>query len=187
MSTEEVLLEAETNMEEAIEGLIHEMIKIRTGRAHAGMLDHVQVDYYGSLTPLRSLANVSVTEGRTLVVQPFDKSSLKAVEMGISATGGLNVPVQSDGTYLRLTLPDLTTETRKQLCKEMRRKGEDGKIRIRGIRRDANDQAKKLEKAKKITEDDEKKCHEDIQKLTDQYCTKVDEIMENKEKDIMEI
>jgi ribosome recycling factor len=187
MSTEEVLFEAESNMEEAIEGLRHEMSKIRTGRAHSGMLDHVQVDYYGALTPLRSLANISVTEGRTLVVQPFDKSSLKAIEMGISANSGLNVPVQSDGTYLRLTLPDLTTESRKHYCKEMRKRGEEGKIRIRTVRRHANEQAKKLEKKKEITEDDEKRCHEEVQKLTDQFCHKVDEIMENKEKDIMEI
>ena len=187
MSTEEVLLESETTMDEAIDGLLHELIKIRTGRANAGMLDHVQVEYYGAPTPIRSLASITVSEGRTLVVQPFDKGSLKAVEMGISSTSGLNVPVQSDGVYLRMTLPDLTTETRKLLVKDMRKKGEDGKVRIRNIRREANEKAKQLQKKRLITEDEEKRCHEDIQKLTDNYCHKVDEIMANKEKDIMEI
>lgn len=185
--TDEVLLEAEEAMENAVNALKNEMSRVRTGRAHAGMLDHVQVDYFGAPTPLRSLANVSVQEGRTLLVQPFDKSSLKAIEMGISATSGLNVPVQSDGTNIRLTLPELTTETRKSLVKEMRKKGEDGKIRVRGARRDANDAAKKLEKDKKITEDDSKRCLEEIQKLTDQYVAKIDVIMDNKEKDILEI
>ncbi len=183
---EDVMLEAETSMDSAIDALKVDMSRIRTGRAHSGMLDQVQVDYYGAPTPLKSLANVSVQEGRTLLVQPFDKTSLKAIEMGISMTSGLNVPVQNDGTSIRLNLPELTTETRKDLVREMRKKGEESKVRIRNIRRDANESAKKLEKDKKITEDDQKRALESIQKLTDEYCAKVDVVLDNKEKDILD-
>jgi ribosome recycling factor len=184
---DEVMLEAESEMDSSIDAFKNELSRIRTGRAHAGMLDHVHVDYYGAPTPLRSLANVSVQEGRTLLIQPFDKSTLKVIEQGLAATSGLSVPVQNDGTNLRMTLPELTTESRKHHVKEMRKKGEDAKIRIRGARRDANDGAKKLEKGKKITEDDLKRAESDIQELTDKYTAKVDELMDNKEKDIMEI
>lgn len=182
---DDVLLEAESEMDSAIESLKSDMGRIRTGRAHAGMLDHVMVEYYGASTPLRSLANVSVQEGRTLLIQPFDKSSIKAIEQGLSATSGLDVPIGNDGVNLRMSLPELTTETRKQLVKEMRKKGEDGKVRVRAVRREANDAAKKLEKDRKITEDEAKKGLEQIQKLTDEYIARVDHIMENKEKDIL--
>lgn len=184
---DDVMLEAESEMDSAIEAFKNELSRIRTGRAHAGMLDHVHVDYFGAPTALRSLANVSVQEGRTLLIQPFDKSTLKVIEQGLVATSGLNVPVHSDGANLRMTLPELTTETRKQSVKDMRKKGEDAKIRIRAYRRDANDAVKKLEKSKDITEDEHKRAETDIQELTDKYCDKVDKLMDNKEKDIMEI
>lgn len=186
-SIEDVLLETESEMDEAIEALRKDFSRIRTGRAHPGMLDHVQVDYFGSATPMRSLAQVSVQEGRTLLVQPYDKSGIKAIEQAIVAMSGLSVPVQSDGSVLRMTLPDLTTETRKNLVKEMKKKGEDGKIRVRNVRRDGNDAIKKLEKDKKITEDESKKALEDVQKLTDKFVGKVDALMDAKEKDILEI
>lgn len=184
---EEVLLEAESGMDSAIDALKVEMSRIRTGRAHSGMLDHVRVDYYGAPTPLRSLAGVSVQEGRTLVVQPFDKTSLRAIEQGLAQGSGLDVPIQNDGIVIRMTLPELTGETRKALVKEMRKKGEDGKVRVRNVRRDANEGAKKLEKDKTITEDDLKRLLEQIQKLTDDYVEKVEAIMDAKEKDILNI
>lgn len=184
---DDVMLEAESEMDSAIEAFKNELSRIRTGRAHAGMLDHVHVDYFGAPTPLRSLANVSVQEGRTLLIAPFDKSTLKVIEQGLSSTSGLNVPVQNDGANLRMTLPELTTDSRKQYVKEMRKKGEDAKIRVRGARRDANDGAKKLEKSKSITEDDLKRAETDIQELTDKYVAKIEELMDNKEKDIMAI
>jgi len=186
-TVEEVLLETESEMDDAVEALKRDMGRIRTGRAHPGMLDHVQVDYFGAPTPIRSLAQVSVQEGRTLLVQPYDKSSLKAIEQGIVATSGLSVPVQSDGNVLRLSLPELTTESRSQLVKEMRKRGEEGKIHVRNARRDGNDAVKKLEKDKKITEDDSKKGHEDVQELTDRFVDQIDSMMEAKEKDIMEL
>lgn len=184
---DEVMFEAESEMDSAIDAFKNELSRIRTGRAHAGMLDHVHVDYYGAPTPLRTLANVSVQEGRTLLIQPFDKGTLKVIEQGLAATSGLSVPVQNDGSNLRMTLPELTTESRKLYVKEMRKKGEEAKIRVRGSRRDANEGAKKLEKGKKITEDDLKRAETDIQALTDKYTAKIEELMDNKEKDILAI
>ncbi len=184
---DDVLTETELEMDGAIEALKNEFSRIRTGRAHPGMLDHVQVDYYGTHTPIRSLAQISVQEGRCLVVQPYDKGSMKALEQAIAQQSGLNVPVQSDGILIRVTLPELTSETRKTLVKEMRKKGEEGKVRIRTLRREANDKVKALEKGRKLTEDLAKKGLEDVQVLTDRFVESIDKLMAHKEKDITEI
>lgn len=187
MTTDEILETVELEMDESLEILRKELGRIRTGRAHPGMLDHVNVDYYGTPTALRSLASVSVQDGRSIVITPYDKSSAKVIEQALVAMSGLSVPVQSDGAVLRMNLPDLTTDTRKDLVREMKKKGEEAKVRVRSARRDGNEEAKKAEKAKKMTEDDLKRLLEAIQKLTDKYCADVDEAMDHKEKDIMEI
>lgn len=183
-----IIKQSEEKMKECIKGLHHELGRLRTGRAHAAMLDHVHVDYYGTPTPIRALANVSVQDGRSLVIKPYDKGSVKPLEQAIAQHSGLNLPVNNEGGHtLRMTFPELTTETRKNLVKEMKKKGEEAKVRVRGVRRDSNEAVKNLEKAKKVTEDESKKGQESIQKLTDKFCAEIDQVMEAKEKDIMTV
>ena len=178
--------DSETRMQKTLESLKVDMTKVRTGRASAGFLDHVQVDYYGNLTPLSQVANVTTSDSRTIVVTPWEKSMVAAVEKAIlNANLGLN-PATA-GSAIRVPMPPLTEERRKELIKVVRNEGEQGKVSIRNIRRDANSQLKDLVKDKAISEDDERRAVEVIQKLTDKYIAEVDVVLANKEKDLMEI
>ena len=186
MSIEQIHTAAQEKMEKSLEAFKQELARIRTGKAHVSVLDAVRVNYYGVPTPLNQVANLSAPEPRLLMVQPWDKGIIGEIEKAIQkADLGLNP--SNDGTVIRLPLPQLTQETREELAKQARKVAEDGKVHIHNIRRDANDDVKKLEKAKEITEDDSKYEQEEIQKLTDSYIKKIDDIVKEKEKDILEI
>ena len=159
--------------------------KIRTGRAQPGLLDAIQVEYYGAATPLRQLANVVAEDARTLAVTVFDRSLISAVEKAI-LTSDLGLNPSSAGTTIRVPLPPLTEERRRDLIKIVKSEGEQGKVAIRNVRRDANDKIKALLKDKEISENDQHKAEEIIQKVTDSYIKKVDEILADKEKELMD-
>jgi ribosome recycling factor len=178
--------DAEKRMKKTIESLVIEMAKIRTGRANASLLDHVQVDYYGNVTPLTQVANITSSDSRTLLVTPWDKSMVAAIEKAI-LTSDLGLNPASAGVAIRVPMPPLTEERRKELIKVVRNEGEQGRVSIRNIRRDANSQLKDLVKEKAISEDDERRATEVIQKLTDKYIAEVDALLVVKEKDLMEI
>lgn len=178
------LLEEKIKKSEAV--LKEDLATVRAGRANAALVDKVQVEYYGTPTPLKALANISVPEPRTLLVSPFDPKSIPEIEKAINAANiGIN-PV-NDGKVIRLQIPQVTEERRKELTKTVKKMGEDTKVAVRNLRRDANDKVKKLEKAGDYTEDDAKKTLDDIQKLTDKSVKEIDEIVANKEKEIMEV
>ncbi|MFJ1267563.1 ribosome recycling factor [Legionella lytica] len=182
----EIKQDSERRMKKTIESLQVDMTKIRTGRANAGLLDHVQVDYYGTPTPLNQIANITASDSRTITVTPWEKSMVAAVEKAI-LTSDLGLNPSTAGAAIRVPMPPLTEERRKELIKVVRNEGEQGKVSIRNIRRDANSQLKDLVKDKSISEDDERRATEVIQKLTDKYIAEVDVLLANKEKDLMEI
>lgn len=182
----EIKLDTEKRMKKAVESLQHEMTKIRTGRANASLLDHVQVDYYGSLTPLNQVASVTNSDSRTLLVTPFDKSMVAVVEKAI-LTSDLGLNPATAGTAIRVPMPPLTEERRKEMIRVVRHEAEQGRVSIRNIRRDANNQLKELIKLKEISEDDERRANEVVQKLTDKYSAEIDHVLADKEKDLMEI
>ncbi len=177
--------DAEKRMKKTVESLQHEMTKIRTGRANASLLDHVQVDYYGSTTPLNQVANVTSSDARTLVVTPWDKSMVAAVEKAI-LTSDLGLNPSTAGVAIRVPMPALTEERRKEMIRVVRNEAEQGRVSIRNVRRDANTQLKELVKGKDIAEDDERRGNELIQKLTDKYIAEVDTVLAGKEKDLLE-
>ncbi|MDZ7663184.1 ribosome recycling factor [Thiohalophilus sp.] len=178
--------DAESRMGKSVEALKTELTKLRTGRAHTSLLDHVMVEYYGSQVPLNQVASISVGDARTLTVQPWEKPMVQKVEKAILESDlGLN-PATA-GEVIRVPLPTLTEERRKDMIRIVRQEGENTRVAIRNIRRDAISDFKSLLKDKEITEDEEHKAEEDIQKLTDKYIAKVDEALEAKEKDLMEI
>ena len=183
---ETIKLNAEKRMKKTVESLEHELSKIRTGRANAGLLDHVQVDYYGNLTPLNQLASVNASDSRTLLVTPFDKSMVAAIEKAI-LTSDLGLNPATAGTAIRVPMPALTEERRKEMIKVVRAEAEQGRVSIRNVRRDANSELKDLVKDKAISEDDERRANEVVQKLTDKYSAEVDAVLAHKEKDLMEI
>lgn len=186
MELKELLQEQETRMNKSIESLKHEFASIRTGRASVSLLDKVMVDYYGSPTPINQVANISVPEPRMILVAPWDKTMIGAIEKAILQSDlGLNPG--NDGAQIRLTIPQLTEERRKEIVKVVHKKAEDAKVAIRNIRRDANDALKKEEKAKTITEDDAKDGLDQIQKLTDSKIKHIDELKAVKEKDVLEV
>lgn len=170
-------------MEKAIDALHTSLKTIRTGMANSAILEHVQIEYYGSMTPINQVASVKIVEGRQLVIKPYDKSTLKGIERAIS-TSDIGLVPQSDGEVIRLNVPSLTEERRKSLSKDAHKMGEDAKIAIRNIRRDANDSAKK---DKELTEDEKKEAQEAIQKVTDDFGKKIDKAVEEKAKEIMSI
>jgi ribosome recycling factor len=173
-------------MKGAIEATKREFQSIRTSRANPNILEKVHVEYYGTPTPLNQLANISVPDARSLVIQPWDKSVLSVIEKAIQkADLGLN-PV-NDGTVIRLPIPQLTEERRKELVKVIKKEAEEKRVAIRNLRRDTNDKLKALEKDGKITEDENKKALDDVQKLTDRFITEVDKLLDMKEKEIMEV
>ena len=182
----EIKQDSEKRMKKTIESLQIDMTKIRTGRANASLLDHVQVDYYGNLSPLSQVANISTSDSRTIVVTPWEKSMVAAIEKAI-LTSDLGLNPSTAGTVIRVPMPPLTEERRKELIKVVRNEGEQGRVSIRNIRRDANSQLKDLVKDKAISEDDERRATEVVQKLTDKYIAEVDAVLAEKEKDLMAI
>lgn len=178
--------DAEKRMKKTVETLQHDLTKIRTGRANAGLLDHVQVDYYGTLTPLNQVANITSSDSRTLLVTPWEKAMVAAIEKAI-LTSDLGLNPATAGSAIRVPMPPLTEERRKELIRVVRAEGEQGRVAIRNIRRDANNHLKELVKEKEISEDDERRAGEVIQKLTDKYIADVDAALVEKEKDLMEV
>ena len=185
-SVKEVEANLRTRMEKALADLQHEMASIRTGRASLGILDHLRVDYYGTPTPLNQLANLHVPEPSLITIQPWDVTQIGPIERAIRVSDlGLNPA--NDGKVIRLPIPPLTEERRKELVKRLHGVAEHHRVSLRNIRRDANEASKKLLKDKKITEDEDKRAHDEIQKLTDAYMAKVDQAAKTKEKEILEI
>lgn len=182
----EILSTAQTKMQKTIEVLRVDLASVRADRASVSLLDKVMVEYYGTPTPVNQVASVTVPEPRMIVIQPWEKNLLKDIERAIMKSDlGLNP--NSDGSVIRLNLPQLTEERRKELVKTVHKKAEDARVSIRNLRREANDSVKKAEKAKEITEDEAKKANDDIQKMTDKFIKEVDTVMEHKEKEVMEI
>ena len=176
----------EEKMTKTISVLREELAAIRAGRANPAVLDKLEVDYYGVPTRVNQLAAVSVSEARTLVIQPYDKSTLKAIEKAIQASD-IGINPQNDGRIIRLVFPQLTEERRKELCKDVKKLAEDSRIAVRSIRRDGIDKVKKMEKASEITEDDLKIAEKKLQDLTDKYIKDIDKLADEKEKEIMAI
>ncbi|MEX1265427.1 MAG: ribosome recycling factor, partial [Woeseia sp.] len=175
-----------TRMEKSVGALKQELTKLRTGRAHTSLLDHITVEYYGSDVPLNQVANVNVEDSRTLVVVPWEKNMVQPIEKAIMKSDlGLNP--MSAGTVIRVPLPALTEERRKDMIRVVRQEAEGGRIAIRNVRRDVLNDLKDLQKEKMISEDDERRAQDEIQGITDQYIARVEEILAEKEKDLMEI
>ena len=186
MTVADVKKNTEQKMQKSIETLKGNLAKVRTGRAHPGMLDHIQVDYYGTPTQITQLANVKLLDARTVGVQPWEKKMLAVVEKAIRESDlGLNPSTQGD--LIRVPTPPLTEERRKEMVKLVKSEAEDGKIAIRNIRRDANEALKKLLKDKTISEDDERRSQDDVQKLTDKFVAEVDKLVAEKEKEILTV
>ncbi|MGH1538850.1 MAG: ribosome recycling factor [Arenicella sp.] len=183
---DEILKDAEQRMQKSIESMNTVMAKVRTGRASPTLIQHLTVDYYGTQTPINQVANVTVQDARTLSVQPWEKPMVPLIEKAIMQSDlGLN-PVTA-GEVIRIPLPPLTEERRKEMAKMVSNEGENGKIAIRNIRRDANSDIKSLLNEKEISEDEDKVAHDRVQKLTDQYIVKVDEVVEAKQTEIMTV
>ncbi|MFD0680118.1 MULTISPECIES: ribosome recycling factor [unclassified Paenibacillus] len=176
---------AEDRMDKAIGSLKKDLSSLRAGRATPALLDRVQVEYYGAMTPISQLANINTPDSRTLMIQPWDKSSVSAIEKAIMKSD-LGITPSNDGSMIRIVIPALTEERRADLVKMTRKFGEEAKVAIRNIRRDANDDIKKLEK-NGISEDESRKHQEDIQKFTDKYIGEVEKVLASKEKEIMEV
>ncbi|MES2102827.1 MAG: ribosome recycling factor [Pseudomonadota bacterium] len=186
MTVVDVKKNTEQRMQKSIETLKSDLSKVRTGRAHTGILDHVQVDYYGSATHITQVANVTLIDARTIGVQPWEKKMISAIEKAIrDADLGLNPSTQ--GEMIRVPTPPLTEERRKEMVKLVKTEGEDAKIAIRNIRRDANESLKKLLKDKACSEDDERRAQDDVQKLTDKFVSEVDKLLAEKEKEVLTV
>lgn len=175
-----------THMDQALEHLRKDLSGLRTGRASVALLDGIRVDYYGTMTPLKQIANVSTPEARLITIQPWEPKLIKEIEKAIS-NSGLSVTPSNDGKVIRIPLPPLTEERRKELTKICKKHGEETKVQIRGFRRDANEDLKKLQKDAKLTEDELRKAEQETQKLIEQYGQKVDELIKKKEQEIMEV
>ncbi|KPF67223.1 ribosome-recycling factor [beta proteobacterium AAP99] len=186
MSVADIKKTATERMQKSTDSLKASLAKIRTGRAHTGLLDHIQVDYYGSMVPIGNVANVNLADARTITVQPWEKKMVQVVEKAIRESDlGLNPATQGD--LIRVPMPALTEERRKDLTKVVRSEGEDAKVAIRNVRRDANEQLKKLVKDKLASEDDERRAQDEVQKLTDKFIAEVDRQVAEKEKEIMTV
>lgn len=183
---DDIVQDAKQRMEKSVEVLKSDLSRLRTGRAHPSLLEPIQVNYYGSDTPLKQVANIGVEDARTLTVTPWEKQLTPDIEKAImNANLGLN-PVTA-GSVIRVPLPPLTEERRREMAKLVKQEGESSKVAIRNIRRDANGDFKDLVKDKEISEDDERRAQEDIQKLTDTYVKKVDDVIDGKEQELMEV
>ena len=186
MSIAETRKTTEQKMLKSIEALKNDLSKVRTGRAHTGLLDHIQVDYYGSMVPLSQVANIGLADARTITVQPWEKKLLAAIEKAIRESDlGLNPA--SQGEMLRVPMPPLTEERRRELAKVVKHEGENARVSVRNLRRDANQVLKDLLKKKEISEDDERRAQDDIQKLTDLFVADVDKLVTDKEKEILTV
>lgn len=182
----EIKKTTEHKMQKSVEALVHDLAKVRTGRAHTGLLDHVMVDYYGSLMPINQVANITLIDARTIGVQPWEKPMIAKVEKAIRESDlGLNPATQGD--LLRIPMPMLTEERRRDLIKVVKHEGENAKVAIRNLRRDANNHLKDALKKHEIPEDEERRAQDDIQKLTDKYVAEVDKLLAEKEKDLMAV
>lgn len=184
--TKEVLNQTTERMTKAIQALSRELSTIRAGRASASLLDKIFVDYYGAQTPINQIAGVATPEARLITIQPYDKSSLGDIEKAIMKSD-LGISPSNDGNLIRIAIPALTEERRKDLVKVVKKEAEEAKVGIRNIRRDANDDLKKSEKSGEITEDDLRSFTEDVQKLTDDHIVKIDQVAKDKEKEILEV
>ena len=182
----EVIKKCEEKMTKTCENLDGEFSNIRAGRANPNLLNRIMVEYYGTPTPMQQVGNISVPEPRRIQINPWEKSLLKAIEKAILASD-LGITPTNDGTSIRLVFPELTEERRKELVKDIKKKGEAAKVAVRNVRRDANDTLKKMEKSTDITEDERKEGEEKIQKMTDKYVAKIDKSVENKSKEIMTV
>ena len=182
----EVIKKCEEKMTKTCENLDGESPNIRAGRANPNLLNRIMVEYYGTPTPMQQVGNISVPEPRIIQINPWEKSLLKAIEKAILASD-LGITPTNDGTSIRLVFPELTEERRKELVKDIKKKGEAAKVAVRNVRRDANDTLKKMEKSTDITEDERKEGEEKIQKMTDKYVAKIDKSVENKSKEIMTV
>jgi ribosome recycling factor len=181
-----VIKDTETRMQKSVEAYKHDIAKVRTGRAHPSLLEQVRVDYYGNATPLSQVANITVSDARTLTITPWEKKMIQAIEKAIMTSGlGLNPATSSD--VIRVPLPALTEERRKELTKIVRNNGEDARVGIRGARRDGNTALKEQLKNKEIAEDEERKLTDQIQKLTDKYIAEIDNLLATKETELMAI
>ena len=181
-----VIKDAKTKMDNAIQAFSRELASIRAGRANPSILNKLTVDYYGAPTPINQVAGVAVPEARLIVIQPYDKTILGDIEKAIMKSD-LGLSPSNDGIVIRLAIPALTEERRKDLVKQVKKESEEAKVGIRNIRRDANDDLKKLEKKSEITEDDLRSYSDEVQKLTDSFIVKIDEVAKDKEKEIMEV
>lgn len=176
----------ESKMQKSLEALKNDLAKIRTGRAHTGLLDHIQVEYYGSMVPLANVANVTLVDARTIGVQPWEKPMVGKVEKAIRDSD-LGVNPATNGDVIRVPMPPLTEERRKELTKVVKGEGENAKVAVRNVRRDANTQLKDELKKKTVSEDEEKRAQDDVQKLTDKTIAEIDKLVAEKEKDLMSI
>ncbi|MGA1562069.1 MAG: ribosome recycling factor [Gammaproteobacteria bacterium] len=183
---QDIRKDAESRMQKSIDSLRNELSKIRAGRAHPSLLEHVRVDYYGTETPLTQVANVTVQDARTLAVSPWEKDMVGKIERAILESDlGLNPA--TNGTLIRVPLPPLTEERRRELGKVVRNEGENAKVAIRNVRRDANNDVKELLKEKEVSEDEARRSEDDIQKITDRFVKEIDDIVKEKEADLLEV
>jgi len=182
--TQGVIKEVETKMNGALDVLGREFAAVRTGRASANLLDGIRVDYYGTPTPVNQMASISIPDARTLVIQPWEASQLKAIEKAIMASDLGLTPV-NDGKIVRLAMPSPTEERRKQLAKSVHKIAEESRVAVRNLRREANDRLKAMAKDKKVSEDEERRSHDQIQKTTDRFIAKFDELLKKKEQEIL--
>lgn len=186
MSQQAVQKDLETRMQQAVDVLTREFAAVRTGRANAALLDGVRVEAYGNMTPINQLASVSVPDPRTIVIQPWDASQLKEIEKGI-VKSDIGITPSNDGKVIRLTMPSLTEERRKQLAKVVGKLAEDARVSVRNVRREANDKLKGLAKEKKLSEDEERRAHDQIQKTTDRFTARIEELTKKKEQEVLTV
>ncbi len=184
--TKDVITNMSAHMDKTIEALRKEYQKVRTGRASTALLDEIRVDYYGTPTPLNQLATLAVPEPRTITLQPWEAKQIPAIEKAI-LNANLGLTPSNDGRVIRLNLPPLTEERRKEIVKQLRKMAEDAKVALRNIRRDSIDELKRLEKDKKITEDELKRAEKEVQDVTNGHVSKIDEVLAHKEKEVMEV
>lgn len=183
---DETFADAETRMGKAVEALRRELATIRTGRASPALVEHLKVDYYGASTPLQQLATISVPEARLLVIQPWDKGALGAIEKAIQKSD-LGLTPSNDGNIIRLAIPQLTEERRKELAKLVHKKVEDGRVAIRNVRRDAHELLRDLLREKEISEDEERRAQEQLQKITDRFIAEAEQVGQEKEREVLEV
>jgi ribosome recycling factor len=186
MTIAEIRKSAEQKMQKSVEALKHDLAKIRTGRAHPGLLDHIHVDYYGSLVPLSQVAQVGLGDARTITVQPWEKKMVGVVEKAIRDSD-LGINPASHGDVIRVPMPPLTEERRRELTKVVRHEGENARVAVRNTRRDAITHLKDMLKKKEVSEDDERRAQDDVQKLTDRYVAEIDKVVAEKEKEVLTV